>query len=324
MFIYIWTFCVFCFLHLCASTCGCQHFYDEDVIALIEKEGDDYSDDYLYTKRLAALMVNPHPGPKPEKIIQQAAYAFDSFRYNKCLEKIKEYERVAFPPPYDYPSPEEKLTILAYKAYSNKFLKKYESAIAYFEDMIEILKRDDCLAPECKFITYFEHAHCYLLNGNKKGYKSRIKKIVDLDIAPKYDYYKNNGFKIHHQPCFHQHDLNNFERFVFKEIAPIALGKELYAKLESQDEMPKIRTVADNHENKRFCRRMCARAGYISAIIVGCITKRVDATIAILALGELLIDCEDCCEEGWGSKNCCSEIKWAFKQACQQHMLDGL
>lgn len=69
---------------------------------------------------------------------------------------------------------------------------------------------------------------------------------------------------------------------------------------------------------------MCARASYLSAIIVGCITKKVEAMAAATALGELLVDCDICCKEGWGSKNCCSDLKWAFHQACQQHMLDGL
>lgn len=320
--ILILTMYILCFRSI-STSCECEHIYDADVIAIIEAEGDTYSDDYLYSQEdLKTQMMYSVQSPK--KILQQAAYAFDTFRYNKCLEKIKEYERVAFPPPYDFPNPEEKLTILAYKAYANKYLKKYDSAINYFEEMIDISKNTHYLGPECKFITYFEHAQCYLLKGNRKEYQHRIKKIVDLDIAPKYSYYVENDFKVRHQPCFHHHGLKYSERIIFKEVAPIALGKELYAKLEAQDALPKIRTVDDNHESKEFCRRMCARAGYVSAIIVACITKRADAAIAIAALGELLIDCETCCKEGWGYKNCCRDIKWAFKQACQQQMLDGL
>lgn len=69
---------------------------------------------------------------------------------------------------------------------------------------------------------------------------------------------------------------------------------------------------------------MCSRFSYISAIIVGCITKKVEAAMAIAALGELFIDCEICCEEGWGSENCCGDIKWFLNKVCKQDLLDGL
>lgn len=319
---YIFLIFAFC-LSSFASACECEHVYDADVIAIIEAEGDSYSDDYLYRKEdLKTQMLNP--GIRPEKILQQAAYAFDTFRYNKCLEKIKEYERVAFPPPYDFPSPGEKLTILAYKAYANRFLKRYDTAINYFEEMIDIIKQTDYLTPECKYITYLEHANCYLLKGDRKEFQNRIKKIIELDIAPKYDYYVKKGFKIHHQPCFHDHALKYEERFVFKEIAPLILGEKLYATLEAKGETPKFYTVSDHQENKEFCRRMCYRVGTISAIIVGCITRKKEAAIAAAALSELLIDCDICCTEGFGSENCCRDLKWAFQQACQQHLLDGL
>ena len=310
------------FLPAILQTCPCEHTYDADVIALIDAEGDTCLHDVYDQEDVKLQMIDP--GHKPEKLLQQASYAFDTFRYNKCLEKIKEYEKVAFPPPYDYPSPKEKLTILAYKAYCNRFLKKYDSAIHYFEEMIDIIKKTDYLAPECKFITYYEHAHCYLLKGNRKEFQNRIVKIIDLDIAPKYEYYVKNDFKVHHQPCFHNHNLKYEERFVFNEIAPIVLGEKLYATLEARGEIPKIYTVSDNREDKEFCRRMCYRASTVSAIIVGCITKRKEAAIAAAALAELLIDCEICCTEGWGSKNCCKDLKWVFHQVCQQHVLDEL
>lgn len=111
---------------------------------------------------------------------------------------------------------------------------------------------------------------------------------------------------------------------VFKEIAPKLLGKELYAIMEARGETPKLRTVAYNDADTSFCRRMCARASYLSAIIVGCISQKPLAIAATWALGELLVDCENCCDEGWSSKNCCKDIKQAFEQVCQQHLLDGL
>lgn len=241
-------------LRIPTIACECAHIYDEDVVSLIDSEGDTYLDDYLYqSDGIKTQMIYGIEPPNPKKIIQQAQYAFDSFRYNKCLEKIKEYERVAFPPPYDFPSAEEKLMILAYKAYSNRFLKKYDSAINYFEEMIDIIKKTDYLAPECRFITYFEHAQCYLLKGDRKEFHNRIKKIINADIAPKYDYYVKNNFKIHHQPCFHHHELKEEERMIFKEIAPRALGKELYTLLEERGETPKIRTVANDNGNSEFC-----------------------------------------------------------------------
>jgi hypothetical protein len=190
--------------------------------------------------------------------------------------------------------------------------------------MIDIVKKTDYLAPECKFITYLEHARCYLFKGDKKEFYSRLKKIIDLEIAPKYEYYVNNNFKVHHQLCFHDHDLKYEERIVFKEAAPILLGETLYATLEERGETPKIYTVADETGEKEFCRRLCYRVGTISAIIVGCITKKKEAAIAAAALSELLIDCETCCTEGWGSKNCCKDIKWALEQVCKQDLLDGL
>lgn len=238
-------------LRVSTIACECAHIYDANIISLIDSEGDNYRDDYLYQKDdIKTQMIYGIEPPNPKKILQQAQYAFDSFRYNKCLEKIKEYERAAFPSPYDFPSVEEKLVILAYKAYSNRFLKRYDSAINYFEEMIEIIKKTDYLAPECRFITYFEHAQCYLLKGDRKGFQNRIKKIIDADIAPKYDYYIENNFKIHHQPCFHYHELKQEERMVFKEIAPIALGKELYALLEEREEIPKIRIVTNDNGNR--------------------------------------------------------------------------
>ena len=114
-------------------------------------------------------------------------------------------------------------------------------------------------------------------------------------------------------PCIHG----------FKEIE-IVLGEKLYATLEARGETPKIYTVADNGEQKEFCRRMCYRVGTLSAIIVGCITKRMEAIAAAVALSELLIDCDTCCEKGFGSSNCCKDLKFVFHQVCQQHLLDGL
>lgn len=310
-------------LPLIGKTCECEHLYSADIIAQIDAEGDTYSDDYLYEKENhKTQMIDP--GPKPEKILQQAAYAFDSFRYKKCLEKIKEYERANYPPPYDYPSQEEKLTILAYKAYCNRFLKKYDSAITYFEEMIDIIKRTDYLTPECKFITYLEHAQCYLLKGDKNEFKNRVKKIIDLGIAPKYEYYLKNDFKIHHQPCFHKHELNYHDLIVFKEVATKVLGEELYAMMEQKDQIPKIRTIAHHTGDTEFCRRMCTRATYISAIIAGCISRAPQAVGAIIILSELFIDCELCCKDGWSSKNCLQELKWIIDKICNQNLLDGL
>ena len=100
-----------------------------------------------------------------------------------------------------------------------------------------------------------------------------------------------------HQSCFHNHDLKYEERIVFKEIAPVILGEKLYATLEERGEILKIRTVADKKEDSHFCRRMCYRAGTISAIIVGCITKKKEATAAAAALGEVLVDCDVCCSQ---------------------------
>lgn len=199
MRIFIFIILAFC-LNALASVCECAHVYDAGVIAIIDAEGDTVFDDFYEKEDIKLQMM--YVGPKPETLLKQAEYAFDTFRYNKCLEKIKEYEKVNYPPPYDYPSPEEKLTILAYKAYSNRFLKKYDSAIHYFEEMIDIIKHTDNLSPECRFITYYEHAICYLLKGNRKEFQNRVKRIVELDIAPKYEYYVKNDFKIHHQPCF--------------------------------------------------------------------------------------------------------------------------
>lgn len=121
--------------------CECSHVYDAGIRAIIDAEIDIDMDDYLYKKKFQSQLIYGIELPDPKKILKQAQYAFDSFRYNKCLEKIRDYERFAFPPPYDFPSAEEKLVILAYKAYSNRFLKKYDSAIHYFEEMIELLKK---------------------------------------------------------------------------------------------------------------------------------------------------------------------------------------
>lgn len=94
--------------------------------------------------------------------------------------------------------------------------------------------------------------------------------------------------------------------------------------MEERGETPKIRTVTNHEGDKESCRRLCARASYICAIIVGCVVQKPIAIAATWALGELLVDCENCCNEGWGSKNCCKDIKQAFEQVCQQHLLDGL
>jgi tetratricopeptide (TPR) repeat protein len=306
------------FARAVTSACECEHIYDMDVMAIIDAEGD------FVDKKVAQfeLYYEGPRGPSPKKLLQQAQYAFDSFHYNKCLEKIKDYERLAFPPPY-FPSPQEELTILAYKAYANRFLKKYNSAIKYFSQMIDIIEedREDYLAPECLFITYFERAQCYLLKGDKKGFRDRIRRIIESGIAPKYEYYVSKNFNIHHQPCCHVHGLSNQERIVFKEIAPILLGEKLYALLEEKEQIPKIRTVTDGKGDSHFCRRMCYRAGIIGALIVGCLTRSKEAVIAALALSELLIDCEVCCEDGWTSKECCRDLKWALHQVCQQNWL---
>lgn len=324
MFILLFIIVTAC-LRIPALACECAHVYDADIISLIESEGDTYLDDYLYQREgIKTQMIYGIDPPNPKKILHQAQYAFDSFRYNKCLEKIKEYERTAFPPPHDFPSSKEKLVILAYKAYANKFLKKYDSAINYFEEMIDIIKKTDHLALECKFITYLEHAHCYLLKGDKKEYKNRVKKILDLDIAPRYEYYVKNGFKIHHQPCFHNHEMKYEEKIIFKEAAPKLLGEELYAMMEAREETPKIYTVANNTHDNQFCRRMCSRATTIIAVIVGCITQKAQAAAAIMILSELMIDCDICCNEGWGSKNCLEELKWVLSQVCNQNLLDDL
>lgn len=323
---WIWIFIILSTSFRClVSACGCMHTYDADVIARVEAEGDICLDEFDQQDLTTQIVIIENRLSPSEKLLEQAAYAFDTFRYNKCLEKIKAYEREAFPPPYEYPSPEEKLPILAYKAYCNRFLKRYDSAIKYFDEMLSIMNSlERHLAPDCLFITYFERAQCYLMKGDRKEFQHQITKIIESDTAPKYDYYVKNNFKVHHQPCFHDHELKYEERIVFKEIASKLLGKELYALMEERDETPKIRTVANNDEDKEYCRRMCGRASYICAIIVGCIVQKSLAISATWALSELLLDCENCCNEGWNSKNCCKDIKQAFEQVCQQHLLDGL
>jgi tetratricopeptide (TPR) repeat protein len=301
-------------------SCECEHQYDEEIIREVDQELDIYNDDTLY--EVVHIPSQYNPQPDPEKTLKKAAYAFDSFRYNKCLEYIKQYERVLVLPMQIIPN-DKKLTILAYKAYCKKFLKRYDSAIEFFEEMIVLLNKSDILSPECKFITYLEHAHCYLLSGNREEYQKRIKKIIELRIAPTYDYYASKGFKIHHQPCMHDHQLKKAECIIFHEVTPKLLGEELYTSMVKSKQTPKIYTVAQLDDQEE-CRRLCARASYISAFIIGTITKSSLAGAATIALGELLLDCETCCNEGWGSKNCLREIKTIFWNTCQQHILDDL
>ncbi len=316
----------FSFIGLLVTTfsfaCECEHVYEYEIMATVDAEYDENEDDYLYDSNICRQREDD-----PKKLLKLASYAFDKLRYRKCLQYIKRYEDVVSPPPYA-PSKEQKIIIETYRAYCKKYLKSYDSAIDHFENIIYLIndRSDDSfeLKDECKFITYFEHAQCFLLKGEKNEYRRRIKKIIEMRVAPSYSYYVKNDFRINHQPCFHNHPISKTESFYFHELAPRLLGEELYATMVKNQQTPKFYTVADLDEDKEFCRRLCGRASILSAIIVGCITKKAEAIAATMALGEILLDCDNCCNEGFGSKNCLKDIKTVFWQVCQENLLEGL
>lgn len=301
------------------NACECEHIYPPEIIAEVESEYDLSHDDNLYG-------INPNQNnvynPDMEKLLQKAAYAFDTFKYEKCLEYIKEYEKYFSPRLTTMPN-EKKLIILAYKAYSARYLKKYDSAIENFKEMINLSKKTDLLPPECKFITYLEHAYCYLLKGNKRAFQERITAIIEMDIAPRYEYYKEKEFTICHQPCFHNHPLSKTECFIFNALTPELLGANIIDAMTKNNQTPPIYSVSDIMDDKEFCHLICARASYVTAMIIACISnKNPQAILSAMALGELLLECEKCCDKGWGSQNCLKNIKSAFTDKYQNLLED--
>lgn len=317
----IYTVLLCLFINLSSHACECEHLYELEIMTTIDLEEDIERDDYLYEMGRYQDLYKKDP----DRLLKEATYAFDKFKYNKCLEKIKEYERYITPPPPQVISVKDEIIISTYKAYCNRFLKRYHTAINYFENVIKLLDLADreVLSPECKFITYVEHAQCYLLKGDKAGFKKRMKKIFDMKLAPNYQYYVDNDFEIHHQPCFHYHKLNTMESFVFNQAAPLLLGEELFANMARNQQVPKVYTKAQV-DDEPFCRRLCARASYVSALLIGLVTKSEKAMALTIALAELLIDCETCCKEGLGSENCLSDFKTILNNACNQELLEGL
>lgn len=295
-----------------------MHHYDLDVVQEVDASLD-FDDDNLFE---CAPPFKNEKENRASKLLQSASYAYDCCKFNRCLSYIKEYENEVAPLLH-LPSSAQAIVIHTYKAHCKKSLKLYDSAIAEFDIVISHINSKN-LSQECNFMTHLEKAYCYLLKGDKRGFKHRIEKLFDMGIAPTYDYYVEKGFKIYRQPCFHDHAVIEEEAIVFDEIAPFLLGREVVNALTANKQTPKFFTIKNNDESVFSCRRMCHRATNIMSIIISCITKKATAGAACLAIGELLVDCEVCCEDGWGSENCCKTIKAVFWNACQQHLLDDL
>ncbi len=323
---------LFVVLTLTLSTYICEaglHQFDQDVL---EDVDEDNSDDYLYHLDDSYLLANPRfPGQDApvgytpetlEKQFQKAVKAFDEFQYEKCLKKIREYEKMAQKPPYKL-SDSRKVTVIAYKAYSYKYLKQYEKAIAYFEDLINLLPIAG-LKKECVFVTYLEHAHCYLCIGQEETFIRKVKQIVNMKIGPTLADLQASNFMINHQPCFHDHELIQQDRVVLNELMATNLGLKV-VDLKIQDQLvPKMCTCGHTDEDVQHCRRMCGAIGIFGTLITAFSGNFQLTVAAIVGFGYFQIECENCCLNGWGSENCCKHLKQAIQQALNQQALEGL
>lgn len=312
------------------------HQYDEDILndEIQEHQDNGFKDDlecnekysgkdddndlydlsnYSFDRHMAAKQkTTDHSAKRPEPhtaeyYLDKASQAYDKFKYEKCLDYIRDYEVRVSKPPYER-TITEKVIVLAYTAYCKKALKKYSAAKDYFREMISLMKKS-AFSPECLFTTHFQHACCYAHLGNMEECKERIRKLVNMDFGLNIDYLAKNDYMIHHQPCFHNHKLSNFDKLVINEIVATALGKEI---LELQREGKLIPTnclCSYTNESKEFCSALCGRVGGYAAAIIALIPDRATQILALFALAEFNVECPKCCEEGLGSENCCKGLK---------------
>lgn len=315
--------CCMPYLSFC---CEPLHIFDDSVIIDDDEPNDDYLyclDDYEYAQfniqTNQANYAQPHP---PEYYLNKAIKAYDLFKYDKCIQYIKEYERETSRPPR-LPSNEEKVLALSYKAYCKKYQKKYESATDYFEELIQLMKKGG-YAPECLFSVYLQHASCYAGMGKKEKCKEKIKKLIDLNIGPTLADLQARNYMVNSQPCFHMHELRGEDRMIINEIIAAALGENI-ASLQQQGQLiPTFANCCYTNEKIEFCQTICRRLFGYAGVAVVFIPNKLAQAAALIALVEFEMECTGCCESGLGSENCCKNLKWAIQTAMNMNPLEGI
>lgn len=296
--------------------CSLEQIGDHDDNDLYDLSNFSF-DKYKAAKPKPTDMPSKRPEPHtPEYYLEKASYAYDTFKYKKCLDYIHDYEVRINQPTYEK-TLNEKVIALAYRAYCKKALKKYSSAKDYFAEMISIFKKDPFLSPECLFMTYFQHASCYAHMGKMGECEEKIRKIANMDFGLSIDYLVKKDYIIHRQPCFHYHKFSTDDKFVINEILATALGNDILTQQKQGKLIPGNCHCGQTNESKEFCAETCkwlVGIGELAASFIPHIPTRIAVMIAIIKFD---VECERCCEEGFGSENCCKGLKSILEKVSQ-------
>jgi hypothetical protein len=219
--------------------------------------------------------------------------------------------------------------IASYRAYSKFLLRKYESAKEQFEILIDLMSQGG-YTPECLFIVHWQRASCYYGMGKVDKCKKCLKELVNSKIAPTLEQLQARNFMINRQPCFHLHELISTDKMVINAIVSEVLGQNIIAFQHQGELVPSncicsIGKFMQKGENGNSgCESACIRLGGYAAIAVTFIPNKTVAASALAALVEFQINCQICCEKGWGSDKCCSTLKWIIITTLNMDPLDGL
>lgn len=234
---------------------------------------------------------------KAKKCLRMARAAYNRYDYKKCLSFIKEYEQL-IKDLYQGEdlNLEDKLTIAFYKAYSSKFLKKYESALESFREAIELLESANFAEKECLWSAYYQRASCNWGLGKISRCKKEIEELVAMDIGLTSIDVKEGLYMVIRQP-----NLLPTSYPITKD--PLMLDKTLAKQI--------AKNVLDLHQTKALIPKTCACSnknlrGHYSrycislsncvAFAASLIPNSSTQSKVLLALIEFEISALDCCE----------------------------
>lgn len=314
------TFSSYACLHI--RGCDFPHEYDPAILAEVDADETEATDNYLYDFSLWNEDISPEVLFRAQDIhLQKATRYFDLKRFDKCLEHIRIVEK-HFQGPHGHLNKNEtdKGKILAYKAYCLMYLKKFGGATEAFEDLINFLTTSKHYKP-CLFASYFYHAYCLHASGHEKKAKEKIQKLVNMNLVDK----NQNSLVIYDQPCFHPNGINEKHLLRINQEIAEATGQQILA-LNNQF-YPKIALCNNNNERKEECSENCMYLAGVAAYAAAYIPQKHIQAGVLFAIVIFQVECNKCCVDGLGSDNCLRTLKnilSASLNAFNQEALDGL
>lgn len=307
-------------IQACLKILPCQETHEYSLKALTEVENDtsQANDDYLYDfcwSSSKSLMA--HPQDIEEAILfhmEKATRYFELKNFEKCLEHIKLVDKQQS---FHGINSVDRGKILAYKAYCKMYLKKYESAIDSFEDLIIYLINTDHHRP-CLFATYFYHAFCVNAYGDVVRAKKKIAKLVDMELVNR----NSSTITIYDQPCFHPNGVSESHLIKMAQDIAEATGYNILAA--NNQFYPTFSLCNQANESMEACSENCIYLAGIGSYAAAYIPNKHIQAAVLFSLVLFQTQCTKCCTDGLGSENCLKTLKTILKHTLNQEALDGL